>query len=223
MDAGRFAPPRHAGGHRGADGLFAVFYRGALRHQVVVLLLAVARAWVHRVERARGRMPHGVPQRAGTGLVHGTLLATFVVHLGRGARTVADDLLGERTPMPRVAAWMDAQPALARAAVVAEPGSYADARPYYTDRLLYFPSCDRRWGRWASWRRLADPTMTLDDLRRETHVAERASGRPVVVLIGDLELRTRAASAEAPGVGLFTWTPEERRAWNAGTSVALRP
>ena len=198
----------------GLTMLFAVFYRGSLRHQAVVVLLAVALEWVRRVERARGRMPDGARQRAGAALVHGALLATFVVHVGRGAWAVADDLRGERTPMPRLAAWMAAQPALARAAVVAEPGYYADALPYYTDRLLYFPR-ERRWGRWASWKRLADSTMTLDDLRRETHVAERISGRPVVVLIGDLDLRTRAASLEAPGVGLFTWTPEERRAWNA--------
>jgi hypothetical protein len=199
----------------GLTMLFAAIYRGSLRHQAVIVLLAIALEWVRRDQRARGETPDGARQRAGAALAGGALRALYVVLLVRGAWTIVDDVRGERSPIGRVAAWLDAQPPLARAVLVPEPAFYAEALPYYSRRHPMYLLRERRWGRWSSWARLADTTLTLGELLQQTRDLERTTGRPAVVMLGFPELLTEETSYERPGFGRFTWTPAERRAWNA--------
>lgn len=188
--------------------LFAVVYPGSFRHQGLLLILLVVLYWL-----ALNDTPHRAPEPRhllrSIGL-NGAVVALFLAALVQTRYFAAQDLRRPMSSSKTLAEFL-AHSAYRDAIIVAEPGYYAEALPYYASNRIYFPR-ERRFGTTVKWSRAPQERLSLSELIDVSQQVAEHGRQPVLILLGHREVHTKpSGTAQFPYGKEFTWTESDRR------------
>jgi hypothetical protein len=165
---------------------FAVVYQGYVRHQMLVLVLALTLVWAARSASvvgetdATGRSHPVAPYVERTLAV--ILAAALTSSAAQGARVARADVGRPRSSAEAFGEWLRVRPAHRDAVLVAEPPFLLDALAYYVANPLFFAR-EGRFGTWVRFDARYARRLSLGSLLTTADSLSMARNAPVLVLI----------------------------------------
>jgi len=198
---------------------FSALYRGSLRHQGLLVVMALCLYWIvldaRRGPGARPGWRNGLFRAvAGAGL--GLYLAGSVVS---AVRAVDLEWRLGWSASARLAALLRSRPEYASAVVMGEPDYQLDALSYYSANPLYFPR-ERRYGKYVNFTAENRDTLSLGELLGAAEQVQRSQGRRALIVIGLHPRAPRLAGQLPYSFGkVFRWTEAETQEFQVRTRL----
>lgn len=188
--------------------LFAGVYPGSFRHQGLLLILLVVLYWL-ALDDTRETAPEPRHVLRSVGL-NGAMVALFLAALVQTRYFAIQDLRRPMSSSKTLAEFL-VHSAYRDAIIVAEPGYYAEALPYYTSNRIYFPR-ERRFGTTVKWDKTPQERLSLSELIDVAQQVAEHERQPVLILLGHREVHAKpSGTALFPYGKEFTWTEGDRR------------
>ncbi len=187
---------------------FRMFVVGSYRHQGIYFMILIALYWMLLAEPERISR-----DRLRRNLMYGGMYfaLTFLIlgNIARAKFLVLSDIRYEFSSGKALGAFLNNDPALHKATLVAEPDFHMETLPYYADNPIYFPR-EHRFGTTVSWNYSSDSVLTLGGLMNSAReIRERENGL-VLIIVGDpVRLGAPGEDILYPFQRRFSWTREE--------------
>ena len=206
--------------------LFRVVYPGGYRHQGLFVVFVVTLYWIVLMptEMPQAEKGSGYVGRAGLYVCLPVLLSILVV---TGWHRAYEDVMHEESASRSFGSFLHSHPEYADAILIGEPDFALESVHYYVDNPIYIAR-ERRFGTTVRFVRGTRQRLSLGELLRVAQEVQTREKKDVLIALGHLQELDPAgrvgsvASVKNLLRGTFSWSPEDLRAWAAGTQPLQR-
>jgi hypothetical protein len=199
---------------------FAFVYRGAYRHEALFVVYLVAMYWIVLNGHGgswpeRWRLEWITKPAAAFGSALFVVLLAF--QIPRVAALISADLRGIPASRAKDLGELLQRKQLSQAIVVGDPEVFLEPLPYYAPNPIYLVR-ERRFGKVVRFTRHARLRLSLDELLADAQALQAASGRPVVIVLGNRVNPNAPPTETLHTMVQTTWTtPSMVRRFDAAT------
>jgi hypothetical protein len=190
----------------------------ALRHQAAFYLLFIIVMWLDRLTAIMDvKWPLKPLQSAGDFVgrhKEAVLTLVLVLQVCMAYPEIKKDLRTDYSPARRLAQFLKHDPALAKAVVIPEPDTFAEALPYYAHNPIYIAR-EKRFEKCTRFTTESQGYYSLTELVADSRKIKDQTGQPVVILMGHtLSMQGPFKIVFSLGTRkVFTYTPESLKAF----------
>ena len=170
-----------------------VYSGGALRHQGFALLIIIAVLWLDRITAPQVFSASNFAaklEKIKTPLLSFSLIILVLLQVYLGGKKVNEILKQPRSSAKALSSFVQRDPSLRDAVILAEPGYLAETLPYYLPNELYFPR-EKKYGKIFSFTSASKRQFSLTELRQSAEEVSAERKNPVLIIVGH--------SLESPG------------------------
>jgi hypothetical protein len=191
----------------------------SFRHQGLLIVWLLASYWILLARDPVPARGSRTKERCLGASLYVGLPILLLLLTRHGLAMVKGDVQREMSASASFARFLENRTEYRDAILMGEPDYYLEAMPYYRDNRIFRP----RAGRFGSVARFTTDSienLSLGELLASAERVAAAERAPVLIAIGYDEVRQRDAGKAPWGYrGRFTWTPEERAAFEARTTL----
>ena len=121
---------------------------------------------------------------------------------------VWSDIAGTKSASEGFGKFLNGSPQFRDAVIVPEPDFAMESLPYYADNQIYLPREDR-FGTTVSWTSASRARLTLGELLQAARDVRTRTGKPVLIVLGQMKLDGGPGEQKYMYGKVFSWTAAE--------------